>query len=54
MFAKVVNFTDPQAAWLREEAKRLDIRVSELIRRALDDFIRRQKAEQRAIKREEG
>lgn len=31
-----VIFTDPQLAWLREEAARLGIPVNELIRRIID------------------
>lgn len=31
-----VNLSDPQAAWLREEAERLGISVAELLRRIID------------------
>lgn len=32
----LVSFSEPQIAWLREEAARLGISVSELVRRFVD------------------
>jgi hypothetical protein len=33
-----INLPAPQAAWLRDEAARLGINVSELVRRIIDQF----------------
>jgi len=36
MIKLLINFSEPSVVWLREEAARLGISVSELIRRIID------------------
>ena len=33
----MVRFSDPAMKWIRAEAKRLDIKISELLRRIVDE-----------------
>lgn len=37
MIRKLLHVTAPQAEWLEQEAKRLGISVSELVRRIIDE-----------------
>lgn len=38
MQKQMLSFTDPQLAFLRDEAKRLGITVAELVRRIIDQY----------------
>jgi hypothetical protein len=33
-----IVFTKPQMAWLKKEAKRLDVTIAEVIRRIIDQY----------------
>lgn len=33
-----INFTGPQMAWLKKEAKRLGISIADAVRRTIDHF----------------
>ena len=35
---QIIQFTQPQMDWLKERARELDISVSELVRRIIDQY----------------
>jgi hypothetical protein len=37
MRKRLITFSDPTDAWLKKEAERLDINVTELVRRIIDE-----------------
>lgn len=38
MYKQMISFTEPQIAFLKDEAKRLGIPVAELVRRIIDQY----------------
>lgn len=40
---QMIQFTEPQMAFLKKEAERLGIGLAELVRRIIDDYRKRQK-----------